>query len=295
MNSINISPGRKNMTETVKKKTTIPSFRDIKARGDKVTMITVYDYPFARLVDRCGAELILVGDSLGMVIQGLEQTNPVTLEEMIYHVKAVRRGAPNTLVVGDMPFMSYQVSPEQALASTGRLVKEGGADCVKMEGGEHFAPYAQKIVRAGIPVIGHIGLTPQSAAALGGFRVQGRTPEQAEQLIADARALDNAGVFAMVLECIPAGVAKAITESVSAVTIGCGAGPHVDGQNLNGYDILGLFEKFVPKFVKQYEALAPDIISGFDAFTHEVRSGSYPATEHCFFGGETIQKLYPMA
>ena len=281
------------MTDTNKKKTTIPSFRDIKARGDKLTMITVYDYPFARLVDRCDAELILVGDSLGMVIQGLEHTNPVTLEEMIYHAKAVRRGAPNTLVVGDMPFMSYQVSPEQALASAGRLVKEGGADCVKMEGGEFFAPYVQKIVRAGIPVIGHIGLTPQSAAALGGFRVQGRTPEQAEQLIRDAKALDDAGAFAMVLECIPAGVAKVITESVSAVTIGCGAGPHVDGQNLNGYDMLGLFEKFVPKFVKQYQNLAPDIISGFQTFTDEVREGSYPAAEHCFFGGEAVKELYP--
>ncbi len=281
------------MTKSDKQKTTIPSFRAIKARGEKVTMITVYDYPFARLVDRSDAELILVGDSLAMVIQGLEHTNPVTLEEMIYHVKAVRRGAPNTLVVGDMPFMSYQISPEQALASAGKIVKEGGADCVKMEGGEDFAPYVRKIVQAGIPVIGHIGLTPQSASALGGFKVQGRTPEQAEQLLADAKALDEAGVFALVLECIPAGVAKAITGSVSAVTIGCGAGPHVDGQNLNAYDILGLFEKFVPKFVKQYKNLAPDIIAGFNAFTHEVRSASYPAPEHCFTGGETIQRLYP--
>jgi 3-methyl-2-oxobutanoate hydroxymethyltransferase len=282
------------MTTSEKKKTAIPSFRDIKARGEKVTMITVYDYPFARLVDRSAAELILVGDSLGMVIQGLEHTNPVTLEEIIYHAKAVRRGAPNTLVVGDMPFMSYQISPEQALASAGRIVKEGGADCVKMEGGEDFAPYVAKIVKAGIPVIGHIGLTPQSAAALGGFKVQGRTPEQAQQLIADAKALDEAGAFAMVLECIPAGVAKVITASVGAITIGCGAGPHVDGQNLNAYDILGLFERFVPKFVKQYQVLAPDIIAGFDAFTAEVRSGSYPAPEHCFTGGVEIDKLYPL-
>ena len=166
------------MTESQKRKTTIPSFQQKKARGEKVTMITVYDYPFARLVDRSSAELILVGDSLGMVVQGLEHTNPVTLDEMIYHVKAVRRGAPNTLVVGDMPFMSYQISPEHALASAGRIVKEGGADCVKLEGGEYIAPYVQRIVNAGIPVIGHIGLTPQSAAALGGFKLQGRTPEQ---------------------------------------------------------------------------------------------------------------------
>jgi len=281
------------MAEAEKKKTTIPSFRAIKARGDKVTMITVYDYPFARLVDRSGAELILVGDSLGMVIQGKDQTNPVTVDEVIYHVKTVRRGAPNTLVVGDMPFMSYQISPEQALASAGRIVKEGGADCVKMEGGEYFAPYVHRIVSAGIPVIGHIGLTPQSASALGGFTVQGRTPEQAEQLIADARALDAAGAFAMVLECIPAGVAKVITESVGAVTIGCGAGPHVDGQNLNAYDILGLFEKFVPKFVKQYRSLAPEILSGFDSFTDDVRTGQYPTMDYCFSGGEKIRQLYP--
>ena len=281
------------MSESEKQKTPIPSFKELRARGKRVTMITVYDYPFARLVDRSEADLILVGDSLGMVIQGLERTNPVTLDEVIYHVKAVRRGAPNTLVVGDMPFMSYQLSPEQALSSAGRIVKEGGADCVKMEGGAYFAPYVHKIVQAGIPVIGHIGLTPQSASALGGLKVQGRTPEQAEQLIADAKALDEAGAFAMVLECIPSGVAKAITESVGAVTIGCGAGPHVDGQNLNAYDILGLFEKFVPRFVKQYKVLAPEILSGFNTFADEVRSGRYPAPEHSFTGGKEIRQLYP--
>ena len=281
------------MSESGKSRKSIPSFQELRARGAKVTMITVYDYPFARLVDRSDAELILVGDSLGMVIQGLEHTNPVTLDEVIYHAKCVRRGAPNTLVVGDMPFMSYQVSPEQALTSAGRLVKESGVDCVKMEGGAWFAPYVHKIVQAGIPVMGHIGLTPQSASALGGLKVQGRTPEQAEQLIADAKALDEAGVFAMVLECIPSGVAKAITGSVRAVTIGCGAGPHVDGQNLNAYDILGLFEKFVPKFVKQYKVLAPDILSGFNTFTSEVRSGQYPAPEQCFTGGKEVRQLYP--
>ena len=192
-----------------------------------------------------------------------------------------------------MPFMSYQVNPEQALTSAGRMVKEGGADCIKMEGGAYLAPYVRKIVEAGIPVIGHIGLTPQSASALGGFRVQGRTPAQAEKLIEDARALDQAGAFGMVLECIPAGVAKAITGSVAGVTIGCGAGPHVDGHNLNGYDVLGLFEKFVPKFVKQYQSLAPDIRAGFEAFTEDVRAGRYPAPEHTFVGGAEIRDLYP--
>ena len=281
------------MKNSLKKKPTIPSFRKKKAQKEKMTMITVYDYPFARLVDRSEAEMILVGDSLGMVVQGLELTNPVTLDDIIYHVKAVRRGAPNTLVVGDMPFMSYQINPDQALASAGRIIKEGGADCAKMEGGEYFAPYVSKIVSAGIPTIGHIGLTPQSASALGGFKLQGRTKQEAEQLIDDAKALDEAGAFAIVLECIPSGVARVITESVSAVTIGCGAGPHVDGQNLNAYDILGLFEKFVPKFVKQYKVLAPEMIAGFNEFAKDVRSGIYPASEHGFSGSEEIQKLFP--
>jgi 3-methyl-2-oxobutanoate hydroxymethyltransferase len=277
-----------------KRKTPIPEFRSKKTKGEKVTMITVYDYPFARLVNLSEAELILVGDSLGMVIQGKDHTIPVTLDEVIYHVKAVKRGAPDTVIVGDMPFMSYQVSPEQALESAGRILKEGGADCIKMEGGEYFAPYVRKIVSAGIPVIGHIGLTPQSSSALGGFKLQGRTPEQAEQLIADAKALDAAGVFAMVLECIPDGVAKVITEAVTASTISCGGGPYTDGQNLNAYDILGLFDQFVPKFVKQYNHLAPKIVSSFNEFTGEVRSGAYPESTHCFTGGETIRHLYPI-
>jgi 3-methyl-2-oxobutanoate hydroxymethyltransferase len=282
------------MSTEAKIKTTVPSFRELKSAAQKVTMITVYDYPFARLVDRSVAEMILVGDSLGMVVQGLNHTNPVRLEETIYHVQAVRRGAPNTLVVGDMPFMSYQLNPEQALASAGRILKEGGADCVKMEGGVYFAPYVQKLVNCGIPVIGHIGLTPQSASALGGFKLQGKTKQEAEKLIADAIALDKAGAFAIVLECIPSGVAKVITESVRATTIGCGAGPFVDGQNLNAYDILGLFEKFVPKFVKQYKILAPDFIEGFNSFAGEVRAGVYPASEHGFTGGEEITRLYPV-
>lgn len=281
------------MPVSAKKKTSIPSFPELKARRHKVTMITVYDYPFARLVDGTPAELILVGDSLGMVIQGLDQTIPVTLDDVIYHCRAVRRGAANTLIVGDMPFMSYQVSPEQALTSAGRIIKEGLADCVKMEGGVYVAPSVEKIVRAGIPVIGHIGLTPQSASALGGFQVQGRTPDQAEQLIADAKALDAAGAFAMVLECIPAGVAKVITAAVRATTISCGAGPHADGQNLNAYDILGLFERFTPKFVKQYKNLAPEMSAGFAAFVDDVRSGAYPAPEHSFTGGGQISQLYP--
>ncbi|KIX14185.1 3-methyl-2-oxobutanoate hydroxymethyltransferase [Dethiosulfatarculus sandiegensis] len=282
------------MAETAsKKRPTIPSIKQGKGSGRRVTMITVYDYPFARLVDQSEAEMILVGDSLGMVIQGGEHTNPVTLDEIIYHAKAVRRGAPNTLVVGDMPFMSYQLSPEQALASAGRQIKEAGVDCVKMEGGEYLAPYVHKLVQAGIPVVGHIGLTPQSASALGGFKVQGKTEQEAEQLVKDAIALDQAGVFAMVLECIPAGVAKVITEKVNAVTMGVGAGPHTDGQNLNAYDILGLFDSFVPKFVEQYQKLAPLVLDGFNSFARQVKDGSYPQAAHSFTGGETIKGLYP--
>lgn len=256
-------------------------------------MITVYDYPFARLVDQSKAEMILVGDSVGMVIQGGAHTNPVTVDEIIYHAKAVRKGAPNTLIVGDMPFMSYQLNPEQALANAGRQVKEAAVDCVKMEGGEYIVPIVEKIVSAGIPVMGHIGLTPQSESALGGLKVQGKTPQEAERLIADAKALDRAGVFAMVLECIPAGVAKVITESVSALTISCGAGPHADGQNLNAYDLLGLFDKFVPKFVKQYKKIAGDIVDVFTTFAEETQSGAYPDLSFSFTGGEEIRKMYP--
>jgi 3-methyl-2-oxobutanoate hydroxymethyltransferase len=276
------------------KKITIPSFRDRKKNGQRVTMITVYDHVFARLVEASEAEMILVGDSLGMVIQGLPLTNPVTIEEIIYHTKAVRRGAPNTLVVGDMPFMSYQVSPEQALASAGKIVKEGGADCVKLEGGVFVAPSVQKITRAGIPVVGHIGLTPQSSSALGGFKVQGKTKEEADQLVADARALDEAGVFAMVLECIPSGVARVITESVRATTIGVGAGPCVDGHNLNAYDLLGLFGDFVPRFARQYKKMGPECTEVFNAFTREVRSGAYPVKEETYAGGPEIDQHFPL-
>lgn len=281
------------MTAEPKKKMTIPAFRDLKKQGRKVTMITVYDYPFARLVDRSRAEMILVGDSLGMVIQGLDHTNPVTLDEMIYHAKMVRRGAPNTLIVGDMPFMSYQVSPDQAVAAAGRMLKETGVDCVKMEGGEWLAPYVKRITDVGIPVMGHIGLTPQSASAMGGFKVQGRTKDQAEQLIADAKALDKAGAFSIVIECVPPGVTKAIHDSVDAAIISCGAGPHADGQNLNGYDILGLFEKFVPKFVKQWKNLAGEMIDGYNQMTDEVAGGTFPTPGHTFKGDEDVTKLYP--
>ena len=278
---------------TSKKKTTIPSLADMKKAGDKLTMITVYDFPFARLVDQTPAEMILVGDSLGMVIQGGDSTNPVTLDEIIYHAKAVRKGAPNTLIIGDMPFMSYQACPKDAVRSAGRLFKEAAVDCVKIEGGRYFVDHVRALKGSGIPVMGHIGLTPQSASALGGFKLQGKTQAEAEELIKDAIALDEAGCFAMVLECMPPGVVKKITESVNAITISTGSGPHADGFNLNAYDLLGIFDQFVPKFVEQYKKLGPEIKDGFNAFTQAVRDKSYPAPQHVFKGSEEIQNLYP--
>jgi 3-methyl-2-oxobutanoate hydroxymethyltransferase len=245
-------------------------------------MITVYDYPFARLVDHTTAELILVGDSLGMVIQGLEHTNPVTLDEIIYHVKAVRRGAPNTLVVGDMPFMSYQLSPEQALASAGRIVKEGGADCVKLEGGMHVADTVLKIVQAGIPVMGHIGLTPQSFHQMGGFKIQGRQQGAVKKLVDDARALQEAGAYSIVLEGMPSPVARRITEAIDIPTIGIGAGSDCDGQVLVIYDLLGMDESFKPKFVRRFESLGTRIRTAVDNYVAEVRDGSFPNENESF-------------
>ncbi|MFZ5945552.1 MAG: 3-methyl-2-oxobutanoate hydroxymethyltransferase [Bacillota bacterium] len=276
-----------------KTKLAIPKFKDYKKEGKKVTMITVYDYPFASLVDQSEAEMILVGDSLGMVVLGYEDTVPVTVDEVIHHLKAVKRGAKNTVVVGDMPFMSFQASVEDAVRNAGRLVKEGGADCVKLEGGLPVVPKIKAIVEAGIPVVGHIGLTPQSASALGGFKVQGKSKEDAERLLKEALAIDEAGAFAMVLECIPNPLTKLITEKVKATTISCGGGPDCDGQNLNGYDILGLFDKFVPKFVKQYAKLSTPIVEAFNAFTNETRSGEYPQASHCFtMADEDLPRLY---
>ncbi|MFZ7102370.1 MAG: 3-methyl-2-oxobutanoate hydroxymethyltransferase [Peptococcaceae bacterium] len=276
-----------------KTKVPIPKFKEYKQEGKKVTMITVYDYPMAALVDQSEAEMILVGDSLGMVVLGYDDTVPVTMDEVIHHLKAVKRGAKNTIVVGDMPFMSYQASVEDAVRNAGRLVKEGGADCVKLEGGLPVAPKIKAIVDAGIPVVGHIGLTPQSASQLGGFKVQGKSKEDAERLLKEAIAIDQAGAYAMVLECIPASLAKMITANVKANTISVGAGADCDGQNLNGYDILGLFDKFVPKFVKQYAKLSTPITEAFTQFTKEVRSGEYPQQNHCFtMADEDLPKLY---
>lgn len=275
-----------------KKKVTIPELLAMKKTGKKFKMITVYDYPFARIVDNSNLEVILVGDSLGMVIQGHEGTVPVEMEDMLYHVKAVRRGAPNTFVVGDMPFMSYQVGRKEAIRNAGRLLK-AGADCVKMEGDMRVVDKVAAVVGAGVPVVAHIGLTPQTAVALGGFKVQGKSAEAAESLLQQAIAMEKAGAFAIVLECIPAALAKLIDERLAICTISCGAGPHATAQNLNAYDVLGIFEKFVPKFVKQYGQMGSEILEAFNKWGRETDEGIYPEAKHCFtMNEEDLKRLY---
>ncbi len=275
-----------------KTKITIPEIVGRKATGQKFKMITVYDYPMARLVDQSAAEMILVGDSLGMVIQGLDGTVPVNMEDVLYHLKLVRRGAPNTFVVGDMPFLSYQINKDEAIRNAGILLK-AGADCVKMEGSIKIADTVKAVVDAGIPVMGHIGLTPQTAAMMGGFKVQGKSAEAAEKLLQDAMAIDNAGVFAMVLECMPASLCKLITERVKCATISVGGGRDCNGHNLNAYDLIGIFDKFVPKFVKQYAQMGPQIVNVFDTWCKEIDEGVFPEDKHCFtMKEEDLKRLY---
>jgi 3-methyl-2-oxobutanoate hydroxymethyltransferase len=264
------------------KKVTATTLRQMKADGERITMVTAYDATFARLVDEGGADAILVGDSLGMVIQGEENTLAVTLDDIIYHTRAVRRGTKRAHVVGDMPFMSYQHDPIEALKSAGRLVKEGGAESVKLEGGEDYAPAVEKIVRAGIPVMGHIGLTPQSVHAMGGFKVQGKTAAQAQRLLRDAKALEAAGAYAIVLEGMPVELARVITRAVSIPTIGIGAGVDCDGQVLVIYDLLGMNLEFKPKFVKRYLELGGSIPDAVARFKAEVARAEFPAEAHTF-------------
>ena len=240
-------------------KVTVTALRQMKDRGERISMVTAYDALFARLVDRGGADVILVGDSLGMVFKGEENTLGVTVEEIIYHTRAVSRGAQRAHVVADMPFMSYQADPVEAFRNAGRLIKEGGAQSVKLEGGEEYAPIVEKLVRAGIPVMGHVGLTPQSVHAMGGFKVQGKEPAEAARILRDAKALEAAGAYAIVLEGVPVELARVITESLSIPTIGIGAGVDCDGQVLVIYDLLGMYDDFVPKFVKQYAKLGPAV------------------------------------
>lgn len=257
---------------------TVPDFLAAKAQGARLTMLTAYDYSSARLLDEAGVDSILVGDSLGMIVQGHPHSLTVTLDEVIYHTKCVARGVRRALLIADMPFMSYQISPEQALASAGRLVQEGGAHAVKLEGGERSAPAVRKIVEAGVPVIGHIGLTPQSMRQFGGFRVQ----RDEGHLLRDASAIAEAGAFAIVLECIPAELAARITAQLSIPTIGIGAGAGCDGQVLVMHDMLGLFADLRPKFVKRYAELGDAAKAAVQAYCQEVRSGAFPAKEHEF-------------
>ncbi len=265
-----------------RKKITIPDILEKKRAGKKITMLTAYDYPTALLVDRAEIDMILVGDSVGMVVLGYETTIPVTMDEMIHHTKAVVRGARFALVVGDMPFMSYNTSERDAIINAGRFIKEAGADAVKLEGGTTVKSIVKAIVRAGIPVMGHIGLTPQTISQLGGFRVQGKTAEAAKRIIDDAKALEEAGVFSVVLEAIPAVIAGRITEALNIPTIGIGAGIKCDGQVLVYQDMIGLFDRFVPKFVKQYSQVAEIMLKSFRQFREEVEAGVFPTEEHSF-------------
>ncbi|MCC2629920.1 MAG: 3-methyl-2-oxobutanoatehydroxymethyltransferase, partial [Thermomicrobiales bacterium] len=254
---------------------------DIKARKDvqRLSMVSVYDFPFARLAEEAGIDILLVGDSLGMVVQGHDSTVPVTLTDIVYHAKAVRRGAPRTHVVADLPFLTYHTDTGRAIENAGRLLQEGGADSVKLEGGQEIAERAAAIVRAGIPVMGHIGLTPQSAGALGGFKVQGRDVASARKILDDARAIVDAGAYAMVVEVIPAELGEMITARVPIPTIGIGAGAACDGQVLVAHDMLGLQERIIGRFAKVYANVGDDVRRAFTAFAEEVRAGSFPDEE----------------
>jgi len=269
-------------THAAIKRRTIRDILKLKQAEEPIAMVTAYDATFAKLVDAAGAEMILVGDSLGMVIQGHESTLPVTMDHMVYHTQAVVRGSGRALVVGDMPFMSYQASVEDAVRNGGRLLAEGGCQAVKLEGGERIVPHIQAMVAAGIPVMGHLGLTPQSVNVFGGFRVQGRGNGARETLINEAQVLQRAGCFAIVLETIPMDLARDVTQALDIPTIGIGAGAACDGQVLVCYDYLGLFEGFTPKFVKRFANLAGDVREATATYVKEVKARSFPAEEHSF-------------
>jgi 3-methyl-2-oxobutanoate hydroxymethyltransferase len=274
-----------------RKKVTVLDLQAKKEEGKRFTMITAYDYPSALIADQAGIDVILVGDSLAMVVLGLENTVSVTMDEMLHHCRAVARGAKAPLLVGDMPFMSY-TNVEQAVSNAGRFLKEANMDVVKMEGGRRVAPIAQAIVEAGIPVLGHIGLTPQTISQLGGFRVQGKTTEAVQRLIDDALALEAAGCFSIVLEAIPDRVAKLITARLRIPTIGIGAGPDCDAQVLVMHDMLGLFDRFVPKFVKQYANIREQMLTALQQYRLEVETGRFPGPEHVYpIKDEVLERL----
>jgi len=275
-----------------RKKITITDLQNKKRDGKKITMLTAYDYPMARLVDDAGIDVILVGDSLGMVVLGLDSTVPVTMDMMIHHAMAARRGTKYAFFIGDMPFMSYQISKEEAIRNAGRFMKEAGCDAVKLEGGNEVLDATIAIINAGIPVLGHLGLTPQTASKLGGFKVQGKDALAAGRILEQAYALERAGCFAIVLESVPDQVAKLITKKLSIPTIGIGAGPDCDGQVLVTNDMVGLFDRFVPKFVKQYVKLSAVISDGLKKYKDEVEKGIFPDATHSFsIKDEEIKKL----
>lgn len=274
-------------------KNTSVTFKESKKNGEKLTMLTAYDYTTAKLLDESGVDSILVGDSLGMVVLGYDDTLSVTMEDMIHHSAAVARGAKNALVITDMPFMSYQTSVYDAVVNAGRLVKEGKAQAVKLEGGIEFCEHIKAIVKASIPVCAHIGLTPQSVNAFGGFKVQGKGKQEAQRLLDEARAVEEAGAFAVVLECVPAKLAKKISESISIPTIGIGAGAGCDGQVLVYQDMLAMYSDFKPKFVKQYAQIGSVMKDAFRQYIDEVKSGAFPSEEHTFkIDDDIIENLY---
>ena len=267
-------------TSQQRKKVTTLTFRQKKERGEPITMLTAYDYPTAMAIDKAGIDSILVGDSLGMVVLGYENTLPVTMDEMLHHARAVSRGAKSALLVGDMPFMSYQVSTEEAVRNAGRFLQQAGMDAVKLEGGRERADAVRAIVGTGIPVMGHLGLTPQSVHQIGGFRAQGKTASAAKRLLEDAHILEDAGAFSIVLESVPAQLAEYISKQISIPTIGIGAGAGCDGQVLVTHDLLGLFERFTPKFVKQYANLHEVMNKAFADYLDDVETKRFPAVEH---------------
>ena len=274
-------------------KNTVLTFKEAKEKHEKLTMLTAYDYSTAKLIDEAGINSILVGDSLGMVCLGYEDTLSVTMEDMIHHTRAVTRGAKNALVVADMPFMSYQTSVYDAVVNAGRLMKEGRAQAVKLEGGKEVVEQIRAIVNASIPVVAHIGLTPQSINAFGGFKVQGKSEEAAKRLLEEAKAVEEAGAFAVVLECVPAKLAEFISKQISIPTIGIGAGAGCDGQVLVYQDMLGMYSDFVPKFVKQYAKVGEVMKKAFEEYIKEVKDGVFPEEKHTFkIDEEVIEKLY---
>ncbi|MBN8226453.1 3-methyl-2-oxobutanoate hydroxymethyltransferase [Corallococcus macrosporus] len=277
----------------MKDKVTIHTLKRLKQSGQKICMVTAYDATFARILDEGGADVLLVGDSLGMVIQGQESTLPVTMDQMIYHSAAVSRGAKRAHVVGDMPFMSYQVSPQEAVRNAGRLVSEGNVGSVKLEGGAEFADTVRAIVRASIPVMGHLGLTPQSVHKMGGYVVQGRDEDAARRMLDDALALEAAGCYALVLEGVPLELARTITQSLKIPTIGIGAGKHCDGQVLVCYDLLGMNPDFKPKFVKRFANLHGNITEAANTYFAEVRAGTFPDEDHSFKATKGIRLVTP--